>query len=336
MNHIKSFEDFLNESYYAVNEAFKSSILQTIVSNKKGKIGKEFFDTLSKMGIAASDITNLDIIEANPKDGARISKSNPNAILIYYSNTQKPNPFVGKDAYGNGMIEANVPLAVVKGSLYMGLAYDRWASKSGGNAQYKLVPLKDSGKALGSPEKSGGKYGDGLTSLSRMAEVSDTLYVIDPANVPSSVELKLNRAESRKGAIAFIDDKDFKNQNQSRYEAMLRERASNDDVDKLIQDAIDTLTEQIKKAISEKKKASYGEVLIALDPKGREIKMSDAGNQMSSLLTDYARYVDFKNSAEESKSRFGDSDKYYENQSAAYAKNIKDRLNKIKNLNYAW
>jgi len=339
MKHLPSFEDFLNESYYesheALNEAFKSSILQKLTSDKRGRIGKEFFDVLSKMGVAASEITNLDIIETNPKEGAKISKANPNAILIYYSTQEKPNPYAGKNSYGVSKIAADVPLAVVKGGLYMGLAYDRWASK-GGVAQYKLVPIKDAGRPIGSAEKSGGQYGDGLTSFARISEVSDILYVIDPSNVPSSTDLRKYREDSRKGAIAFVDDKDFKKQNQSRYEAILRERAANDDVDAMIQDAIDTLTEQIKKAISEKKKAQYGEVLIALDPKGREIKMSDAGHQMSSLLSEYSRYVESKNSAEESKSRFGDADSYYEGQAKTQAKSIKDRLNKIKNLNYAW
>lgn len=334
MNHIKTFEDFLNESYYAVNEAFKSPILQTLTQNKKGKIGKEFFDTLSKMGISASEITNLDIIQADPKEGAKISGTNPNAILIYYSNREKPNPYAGKGSYGADRIEADVPLAVVKGKLYMGLSYDKWASKKG-NAQYKLVPLKSAGKALGSVEKSGGVYGDGLTSLSRMAEVSDVLYVIDPTNVPSSTDLRKFREETKKGAIAFLDDKDFKYQNQSRYDAILRERASKDDIDGMVQEAIDTLTEQIKKAIAEKKKTKYGDILIDLDPKGREIKMSDAGHQMSSILSDYSRYVEYKNSVEISKERFGDLDNYYTREATKQAKNIKDRLNKIKKLNYA-
>lgn len=340
MKHLPSFEDFLNESYYEseeiLNEAFKSSILQNLTSDRRGRIGKEFFDTLSKMGIAASEISNTAIIQADPKEGAKITKSNPNAILIYYSNKEKPNPYAGEYAYRDEMtIQANIPLAIVKGKLYMGLAYDRWASK-GGRAQYKLVPLKDAGKHVGAAGKTGGKYGDGLTSLSRMAEVSDILYVIDPANVPSSTDLRKYREETRKGAIAFLDDKDFKQQNQSRYEAILRERASKDDVDAMIQDAIDTLTDQIKNAIAEKKKSRHGEMLIALDPKGREIKMSDAGNQMSSILSDYSRYVEYKNSAEISQERFGEMDGYYNREADNRAKSIKDRLNKIKNLNYAW
>lgn len=337
MKHIKLFEEFLSEGYKSneiLTEAFKSSILQTLVSNKAGNIGKAFFSTLSKIGIAASEITNLDIIQVNPKEGAKISKSNPNAILIYYSNREKPNPYAGKDSYGASKIEADVPLAVVKGQLYMGLVYDRWASKKG-KTEYKLVPLKDAGTGLGAPEKSGGVYGDGLTSLKRIAEVSDVVYVIDPANVPASTDLRQYREDSKAGATAFISDKDFKSQNQSRYNSILRERASNDDVDKIVQDAIDTLTEQIKKAIAEKKKTKYGDILIDLDPKGREIKMSDAGHQMSSILSDYSRYVEYKNSVEISKERFGDLDNYYTREATKQAKNIKDRLNKIKKLNYA-
>lgn len=328
----------LNESQELLLEAFNSSILQSVVTKQRqGGIDKKFFDVLSKIGVAASEVTNLDITTLAPADAAKFAAANPNQILIYYSTTEKENPYCSKDGkYYYGTIKADVPLAVVKGKLFMGLSYDRWASK-GGKAEYKLVAGTDAGTSLGLDNKQSSGYGSsGINTLKKMADISDVVYAINPDTVPSSKALKAERSESRAGAAAYKSDKDFKADNQSRYEAILRDRASNEDIDKMVGDAIDTLTQQIKDAIAKGAKTSYGDVLIGLNPKGREVKMSDAGHLMSTLLRDYGTYASAKNDEIASEQRHGEVDKYYRNRSAEAAKAIKDGLNKIKNLNYAW
>ena len=92
------FVSHLNESQKLLLESFNSSIIQSIVTKQReGGIDKKFFDALSKMGIAVSEITNLDITSIDPKDGAKYSGEYPNHILIYYSTTEKENPYVSKD-----------------------------------------------------------------------------------------------------------------------------------------------------------------------------------------------------------------------------------------------
>lgn len=329
MKNVLNFNEFINESL-ELNEAFKSSILKDISSDKRGNLGKEFFRTLSAIGIGVSEITDLHITQVNPSEGAKITKSNPNAVLIYYSSREKPNPYAGKGTYDR--IAANVPLAIVKGGKFMGLSYDRWASKGGKNL-YTLQPLGDAGRQLGAVDKTGGVYGSGLTSLKRMADVADVVYVIDPANVPSSTDLRHLRKEAKSGAVAFINDKDFKKQNQSRYEEILKERAANDDIDKIVSDAIETLTQHIKDGLSKKQMDDYGNFTIGSDPKGRSVKISDAGNIMNQILNDYARYVEYQNSAKIAKERH-DRDIWYTNSAKDQAKSIKDRVRKINNFNY--
>ena len=328
----------LNESQELLLEDFNSSIIQSIVTKERqGGIDKKFFDALSKMGVAASEITNLDITTLEPKDGAKYSGEYPNHILIYYSTTEKENPHVSKDGkYYYGTIKANVPLAIVKGKGYMGLAYDRWASK-GGKAEYKIIHNKDSGTALGLGDKSNSGYGNsGLGTLKKMADVSDIIYVINPDTVPSSNQTRADRKESKQGASAFIDDKQFKAENKSRYEAILRDRAANDDIDALVSTAIEDLTAQITAALAKKTMSKYGDILIGTSAKGREVKMSDAGSHMSRILQDYGYYAQAKNDEAKSEQRHGEIDKYYRNRSAEYAKAIKDAYNKISTLNYAW
>jgi hypothetical protein len=330
------FVDHVNESreIELLTEAFNSSILQRLTNNTSGGIGKKFFDTLSKMGIAVSNVTNNDITTIAPADAAKYTAANPNQILIYYSTTEKPNPYAGKDTWRDKkIVPANTVLAVVKGKVYMGLSYDRWASKNV-KAEYKMI--QSSGNDAIGIDKSTGSYGSGLNTLKKMAEVSDLVYVINPATVPSSTGLRKERSESKQGAAAFVDDKQFKKENQYRYETILRDRAANDDIDKLVQDAIDELTTHIKDAMVTKAKSDYGDILIGLDPKGRQIKMSDAGNLMSQILRDYGSYASALNDAIESEKRHGEKDNYYLNSAKSYAKSLKDYSNKVKSKNYAW
>lgn len=334
------FVDHVNESreIELLTESFNSSILQRLTNNTSGGIGKKFFDTLSKMGVAASNITNNDITTIAPADAAKYTAANPNQILIYYSSADKPNPHVSSDGkYQYGTIKGDTVLAVVKGKTYMGLAYDRWASKSGGKAEYKIVSANDAGTTLGLSDKNAKGYGSsGLNTLKKMADVADVVYVINPDTVPSSNQTREDRKESKAGAAAFKDDKQFRSENQSRYTAILQDRASKDDIDQIVQDAIDELSNQIKDAIASKAKTVYGDVLIGQDPKGRDVKMSDAGNLMSNILRDYGYYASAKNDAETSAARHGEQDKYYINRAAGYAKSIKDYYNKVKAKNYAW
>ena len=341
MKKLLKFEDFVFESetreYELILEAFNSSVLQKISSNSKGGVGKAFFDTLSKMGVAASEITNLDITELDPKDAHKHAKSNPTDILIYFSNEDKPNPYKGKDSYGYANIQADIVLAVVKGKHWMGLKYDRFATK-GGKAEYTLADANSNNvKTMGIGNYGGGKYDSGITSFAKIAEISDVVYVIDLNKIEArSTQLRLDRKTAKEGAISFLDDKDFKNQNKARYEAILKERASNTDIDKLIGDAIDLLSSQIKDAIASGKKTKYGEALIGIDKKGREIRMSDASSMMSNLLSDYDRYASSMNDAQKSKERWGDIDTYYDQQAKSHAKSITDRYKKIEDMNYAW
>ena len=328
------FVTHLNESQELLLESFNSSIIQSIVTKQReGGIDKKFFDALSKMGVAVSEITNLDITSIDPKDGAKYSGEYPNHILIYYSTTEKENPYVSKDGkYYYGTIKADVPLAIVKGKGYMGLAYDRWASK-GGKAEYKIIHNKDSSISLGLGDKFGNS---GLGTLKKMADVSDIIYVINPDTVPSSKQTRDDRKESKAGAEAFIDDKQFKANNQARYEAILKDRASNEDIDALVSAAIEELTAQIKDAVAKKTMTKYGDILVGTSPKGREVKMSDAGNHMSNILRDYGYYAQGKNDQAKSEERWGEMDKYQRDRSAQYAKSIKDAYNKISTFNYAW
>lgn len=330
MKNVLNFNEFINESL-ELNEAFKSSILKDISSDRRGNLGKEFFKTLSAMGIGVSEITDLHITQVNPSEGAKITSRNSLAVLIYYSSREKPNPYAGKGTYDR--IAANVPLAIVKGGRIMGLGRPKGAKK-GGKKLFTLQPIGDAGRQLGAVDKTGGVHGSGLTSLKRIADVADVVYVIDPANVPSSTDLLHLRKEAKSGAVAFINDNDFKKQNQSRYEEILKERAANDDIDKIVSDAIETLAQHIKDGLSKQQVDDYGNMIIGTNPQGRSVNMTDAGNVMNRILNDYTKYVEYQNSAKVAYDRHGIMAKAYIDRAKSQAKSIKDRVRKINNFNY--
>jgi hypothetical protein len=140
------------------------------------------------------------------------------------------------------------------------------------------------------------------------------------------------------GATAFKTDKEFKDANMARYNQILTAKAMELPLDKIVLDAIDTLSTHIKDAVAAGKMSKYNELLIGTDNKGRDVKVSDAANLMRNILDDYSRYCNYLSTAEEETKRYGSniSDSYYKREAANYAKNVTDRIAKIENKNYAW
>ena len=103
----------------------------------------------------------------------------------------------------------------------------------------------------------------------------------------------------------------------------------------MVNDAIDALSGQIKDGLAKNEKGRYGDIIIGRNSKGREAKMRDASNHMSQILDDYSRYVDYVKQAEEAKAEKYTSS-YAEKESQNYAKEIKDKVSKIKKFDYAW
>lgn len=328
MKHLHDFKGFVNESYNAqeeLNEAFKSKTLRTLAKSYKG-LQKAFFDALSRAGIAASDIDDSQISQMTPAEAAKATKQDPEKLFIYYSSTDKQNPYASTD-YWNKNVQADTVLALVRGGKYQGLEYDRWNSKRGGKAMYQMVNSPDGNIGI---DKSRGNYGSNLTSLKRMADVTDVVYVIDPNAAPSSSATRAERVEARKDATAFLSDKDFKKANQDRYQQILKDSAAKLPIAKMVEKAIDTLTSHIKDGISSGNKTKYGEVLIGNDSKGREIKMSDAASIMRNILDAFDKYAEYTNRSE------GEGGSYYKEEAKEYAKRVKDYSDKIDKMNYAW
>ena len=193
--------------------------------------------------------------------------------------------------------------------------------------------------SIGISKKYKGWDATGLYNVKRIAEVADRAIVINVDLLQqkySTANKRNDRAAAKSGAAAFKSHADFKQENKTRYEQILATKAAALPLDKMVADAIDTLTQQIKDEETTNNKELVKVIdIIGRNSKGREAKMRDASNHMSTILDDYGRYVDYIKQAEEAKAEKYASN-YAEKEAKNYAKEIKDKVSKIKKFDYAW
>ncbi len=326
-------ENKLNEGN--LNEAFKSAKLANLFS--VGSAGTKdlagAFYNFSKLAI--DKIEDYDIIEMDPQTARKEKRAN--AVYFYVVTNQKVNPFTATSnpsTWNNGLIQSNTLLAITNGQ-------NEWYSTAY-NSYSKTETLKVASSrenAAGFDKRDSKRYdGSGITSITKVAELADIAYVIDLDVLKarySTQSLTYKRAEDKRGAIAFQSDKDFKAANKARYNEILAQKAAAMPIDSVVLGAIDTLATQIKDALSAGEKGRYGELIVGLDPRGREIKMSDASNLMRNILDEYNRYVGYVVQSE-SEEKAGYSSKFYESRLKESAKTITDYVKKVEAKNYAW
>lgn len=338
----ENFSDFvssLNESVETVNEAFKSSLLASLFTNKYGKfddkLAKAFYGTAKvKMDL----IEDEDLLTMDPATAYKNKQSD--TIIFYISDNPKQNPYAPSDSWSDAK---NIPgggylLAVASGenAFYTVSWGSRWSS----DRQLGLKTVDNNASdSIGISKKYKGWDGTGLYNVKRIAEMADRAIVLNMALLRqkySSEGERSARAAARKGATAFKSDKDFKKENMDRYHTILADKASQLPLDSIVKEAIEKLADQIKKGLEAGKVGRYGDVIIGVKANGSEAKMRDASNHMSNILDDYSRYVSYVKQAEDSEARYGQKESYYEREAKNYAKNITDKVAQIDSFDYVW
>jgi len=343
INLFESFSDFVGANF--LNEAIKSSILRTVLSN--GREGKEAKKNLSNLAkgfynlskVALDKIEDEDFIISN--DVSKIFKNygGSSHVLFFISDNEKENPYYDhnngswndyKMVPGGGIV-----LAAMSGDRqFYANEWSRWAG-----ARSWSKEKKGDVDQIGINHKYRGWGASGLNNGKRIAEMSDRVIVINLELIRqkySTQQLRDARKAAKADATAFKSDKDFRDANRNRYHKILADKAASLPLDKMVSDAIDKLAKQISDGLKKGEKTRYQEIKIGESPKGKEVKAKDASQHMSNILDDYSRYVDYIRQAEESEARYGEKESYYERESKNYAKQIKERINKIDSFDYAW
>lgn len=324
---VESFSEFIENN--KLNEAFASSKLAGLLvgAEKMPKDLPKAFYQMSKL--ALDKIQDVDIIEMDPETAKKEKRAN--AVYFYFTTNEKENPYSASD-WSTRTILANTLLAITNGqNEWMNAEWQRRGARV-----LKVTKRDDSAGVSKSSANS--SYGSKISSLKQVVELADRAYCLDLDILRarySTSELQSQRSDAKRGATAFQSDKDFKAENIRRYNDILATKAAELPLDSLVSKAIETIADQIKDGIAKGLKGKYDELIVGLDPKGREVKMNDAANLMRNILDEYSRYVgDAVNQEKEVAAGYGGS--YYEGSMKNRAKNIQDYLKKVDNLNYAW
>ena len=340
LNIFESFSNFLD--FNLLNESFKSMrfaelFMSTSTYSGDKKFNKELVKAFyNRTKINLQKVEDEDLLTIDPVTAYK--NKTPNTIVFYISDNEKENPYAPYDTYSSNK---RIPgggylLAMGTGkNEFLGVQWSRYSQER----SLSRVDKGDSYSSVGISKKYKGWDATGLYNVKRIAEVADRAVVINVELLQqkySTAELRSSRENARKGATAFKSDKAFKDENQARYREILNNKAAKLPLDKMVKDAIDVLAKQLSDGLSKGEMTKYNEIKIGTDPRGREVKAKDASSHMTSILDDYARYVDYIRQAEESEARYGDRESYYERESKAYAKRIKDKIKKIESYDYAW
>lgn len=342
----ESFASFTGVNGF-LNEKLGSQILASILmNNREGRYGKRNLSTLAAgfyqmTKVALDKIQDEDFIVDNDPQKAFKNHGGSKNVIFFISDNEKENPYLPSNHGGFGSSLATIPGG---GILLAAMGGDRefytndW-SRYSKERSWKKDGRKGSEDQIGVNKKYRGWGASGLSNGKRIAEVSDRVIIVNLDLIRqkySTQQLRDARAAAKAGATAFKSDKDFKAENKNRYHQILATKAASMPIDKMVEGAIDMLTDQIKAGLASGEKTRYDEIKIGQNEKGKEVKLRDASNHMSNILDNYSRYCDYIRQGEESKERYGQAESYYERESKNYAKEIKDQIAKIKGFDYAW
>lgn len=322
-----------------LNEDFKSGILRKLLSRGyKNEVARAFYN-MSK--IQLDKVEDNNITKMDPVDAYKtLKKQNPNVIVFYVSEKGTTNPYA-KDSYTQ-KVNPNTLLGVASGdNKFYSVNWPRYSNSEMGK-KGPSMSVGGSGDNLGI-SKTGSGYGStGLYNVKRVAEIADAAYVIDlnllkTVGLGSGEKIAL-RTTQKSGATAFMTAKQFRDDNMNRYKAILKDRAASggsDTIIKGVQAAIQVVTDALSKAVGNMTTGKYSEIVVGQDPKGREVKASDAANFLRKVLDDFDRYVRTGKDAEDAK-KGGYSGQYYAEQQKEYALALKQKIQKANNMDYAW
>ena len=342
----ESFEEFVNcLNTNAISEAFKSSKLRNLMNMEHA--GTSYGRKIHGLAQAFYNLTKAKLDEIrdehlidypNPEKAAKEFKKKTDVVVFYIVDNEKENPYADRSTY-NDLIRPGI-LGLSQGSEFLGAHYAGRGKKLGKNiAKTDYVTSISKETAIGGNKKYKGYEASGLYNVKRVAELADraivvNLYAIKGSDLDARQKVE-DRAAAKEGAIAFQSAEEFKKVQRKRYQDILANKASKLPLDKIVENSIETLTKHIADAMKSGAKTKYHEIKIGEDKKGREIKITDASNVMSSLLNAYERYVRYTGEAEKEKDS-GYSSGYYAKEAKQQAKNVTNYAKKIKNMDYAW
>ena len=330
----------------AINEAFDSSILRNLANQESGSRWRGSFskDFYKFSGIRLDKITNEDFITLNhpsewwaqgyAKNDMAIGffvDDNPELFKAWDKNLEKRMEEQGKkmklgkilrNAQGVGLV-----LTIMRGNRGM---WHGFAMDPGTHSRYKKSTTERYGVladqwATDSKYRYAGIPGpDAKITRKNLEAVATKVYVLDLSILMSKYdnsELQTARAESKEGAAAFITPKQVKDANRARYEQMMQQKTSPEELWSDINSALSKYMTWFSKKISDITPASAKEITstkVKFGGWGQESLIRPI-NQMLRTVEDMAREYDYAM-----------RDLEYAEEKAEEMKNEKDDQKKLK------
>jgi len=312
-----------------VTEAFQSSKLRNLLTmrgadgNSIKSLAKAFYG-LTKYKL--DELPDAALRDVDPQTAYKSYQKDNEFAVFYIADNEKENPYGDSD--WESKIQPGI-IGITRGKEFLGATHDsRKMPATLSNAA--------SDNAVGGDKRYSGYGATGIYNVKRAAELADRAIVVWLNNdVFKSNDQVQQRADAKSGAIAFKSDKEFKDANLYRYRQILATKASKLPLDKMVEQAINDLSAQIKDGVTKGEFTRYGDILIGKNKKGNDVRMRDASNHMSNILDAYSKYVSYTQEAKEEKDN-GYSSGFYEKEAKTYAKRVADDIKKIKSFDYAW
>ena len=343
------------EGFEIIEEAFSSAVLRDAFSNtnrytkeKKvdARLAKAFYQNAK---IALDKVQDDDISIMTPAEAYKLEKKNnkkaygPNVVTIYVSDRQKDNPYddyhPGPADIKRGYVQQKqqIPgggfiLAITDGrNNFLGVS--GWKGQDGLKRQSSGSRTRLGVDSYGISKKYKGYGSYGLYNVKRISEVADRAFVfnIDALRDKySTSDVTTARAAARKGATAFKSDREFRKENQNRYYDILKQRASETDVDQVVKEIVELLSNAVTAGVAAGETGQWGNIMIP----GTQKSVGDATRATSTALDKYERYIDYKKRVaeweKETGGKFPNGSSYYEEEAAAAAKVINDIFKSVK------
>jgi len=345
MKHVKLFEAFAASQ--KLNEAFSSQILRDLFN------GGGVHSTLpkavyGKTKIALDKIQDDDLIVTTPKDA--YGAKGKNTITFYISDNEKVNPYADPESSKRDhIIPGNEYVLCVADEnnkffidrkLKIDLPKHQKMSGKYLNPRSLATDKERGEETIGINKTNKGYQGTGLISVKRIVDVADRAVIIDVDSLQqrySTIDKIEQRDSEKVGAIAYKNDRDFKSENLKRYEDILQAGATKLPLGKMVKDAIDDLTEQIKDGIKEFGKVGKNDnVTIGSAPNGKEVTISHASSHMSRILSIFRKYQYGIDGQKKSKDKYGDAPTWYDEDILKHAHELKIEIQRIEDFDYAY
>ena len=310
---------------------FRKLIRETIaevIAQKSGLITEKFESKTAAMmfkKLERSDqnffqgmANSYDIDWRNAPESAWGKGANPKLVNFFFVNKQKKNPFVGYNDYQTTVYPGLIGVTRGKEKLHIVRSrYDVLPRVAGEKTAKRGFRGRTDRDAMGSGIKN-------LNNYKRFAEVADEVITLDLNQLPSAKQLKLDRAEAKKGATALIDAKNVLEQNRRRYTKLLQAKVLAQGPNAL-KEMLDEATAIVQKTVS----FNTDMLKKGLVNRGWD-NFSSVSNTYNSMVSAYETYVREAASYNKSSQALGDMDDWQKSYVAKAAGEVKGYLTNLK------